>query len=152
MMNVSGLSNSSTACLFAIVLSVSISVTAFAQKPRIVTAAEANGTYRSHSNEISILALGGGRLKVQFDLTYEYRSPEGPTANTGVAAGEATIENNVAVFAPKEFEHCKITMTFLPGNRLKVVQEGADSDCGFGLHVTADGTYQKVSRSKPKFE
>src|SRR6266487_5442720 len=83
---------------------------------RNVTAAEANGTYRDveGKSEIKILALGHGKLKVQLALVYEYRSGAGPAANVGDASGEATIENNVAVFVPEEAGACKITMTFLP--------------------------------------
>ncbi len=123
-----------------------------AQKSRIVTAAQANGTYRSRSSEIRILALGNNKLKVQFDLTYEYQSPAGRSANLGSASGEATIENNVAVFVPQEYQKCKITMTFLPDGKLKVEQQGNDFDCGFGHNVTADGTYRKISRRKPQFD
>jgi len=122
-----------------------------AQKDRIVTAAQANGTYRSRSSEIRILALGKNKLKVQFDLSYEYRNQYGRTANTGEASGEATIENNVAVFTSSEFGQCKITMTFLPNGRLNVAQQGSDANCGFGHNVTADGTYTKIKSGKPKF-
>ena len=34
------------------------------------------------------------------------------------------------------------------GGKLLVTQE---SSCGFGMNVTADGTYRKVSTRKPKF-
>lgn len=137
------------AFLVAIALAASISFGVFAQKPRAVTAAEANGTYRSRNGEIKILALGGGKLKVQFALVYEYGSPESGNVNTGEATGEATIKNDVAIFSTADFSKCKITMTFLPGNKLKVVQ---DSDCGFGLNVTADGTYRKIDGRKPTFD
>ena len=75
-------------CLLFIVFLCSSAVP---QRARIVTAAEANGTYRYRRNEIKILALGHNKLRVQMDLTYEYKSPAGPTANTGEASGEATI-------------------------------------------------------------
>lgn len=140
-----------TILLIATLISVVCSAT-FAQKPRVVTASEANGTYRNRSSEIRILALGRNKLKVQFELAYEYRNQYGLTAHTGEAAGEATIENDTAVFTSSEFGQCKITMTFLPGGKLKVEQQGSDADCGFGHNVTADGTYRKVSSRKPKFD
>src|SRR6266566_1168608 len=117
-----------------------------------VTAAEANGTYRAveGKSEIKILALGHGKLKVQLALVYEYQSGAGPTANVGDASGEATVENNVAVFVPEEAGDCKITMTFLPNGRLKVEQQG--EECGFGHNVRADGTFRKISNRKPKFD
>ena len=119
---------------------------------RSVTAAEANGTYRDvkGSSEIRILALGHGKLKVQLALVYEYQSGEGPMANLGDAAGEATIENDIAVFVPEGFGDCKITMTFLPNGKLKVEQKG--EQCGFGHNVRAEGTFRKISSREPKFD
>src|SRR3954468_2777085 len=117
---------------------------------RSVTAAEVNGTYRKGNSEIKVLAIGHGKLKVELALVYEYNSPAGPTANMGDASGEATIENDVAVFVPEEAGDCKITMTFLPNGRMKVEQQG--EECGFGHNVRADGTFRKVSTRKPKFD
>jgi len=121
------------------------------QSPRIVTAAEANGTYRYRQNEIRILALGHNKLRVQMDLIYPYKSPMGPTANTGEASGEATIENDTAVFYPLDDHKCRITLKFLPGNKLKVSEEN-NMDCGFGNRVTSAGTYMKIKSGKPKFD
>jgi hypothetical protein len=119
---------------------------------RSVTDAEATGTYRDAkgSSEIRILALGHGKLKVQLALVYEYQSGEGPMANLGDASGEATIENDIAVFVPEGVGDCKITMTFLPNGKLKVEQQG--EECGFGHNVRAEGTFRKISDHKPKFD
>ena len=119
---------------------------------RSVTAAEANGTYRDvkGSSEIRILALGHGKLKVQLALIYEYQSDAGPMANLGDASGEATIENDIAVFVPEGAADCKITMTFLPNGKLKVEQRG--EQCGFGHNVRAEGTFRKISSREPKFD
>ena len=119
---------------------------------RSITAAEATGTYRDAegNSEIRILALGHGKLKVQLALIYEYQSDAGPMANLGDASGEATIENDVAVFVPEEAGDCKITMTFLPNGKLKVEQQG--DECGFGHNVRADGTFRKISSREPKFD
>ena len=122
---------------------------ASAQKPRIVTAAQANGVYSSYDNEIRILALGKNKLKVQFDGVYHTVSK---SVNTGNASGEATIEGNVAVLELPDFGPCKITIVFLARSRLKVTQEGDSPDCGFGHNVRADGTYRKIRGGKPKFE
>ncbi len=124
---------------------------ALSQAPRVVTAAEANGTYRYRHNEIKIMALGHNKLRLQMDLTYEYKSSMGPMANTGAAAGEATIENDIAVFYPADDHKCKITIKFLPGNKLKVSEENM-MDCGFGLNVSSSGTYTKIKAGKPKFD
>jgi hypothetical protein len=131
----------------AVFISVFFALTALAiAGGQAVTAAEANGTYRDGKSEIKILALGHGKLKVQLALVYEH----GGQANTGDASGEAKIENDVAVFVPDTGGDCKITMTFLSGGKLKVEQQG--DECGFGLNVRADGTYQKISSRKPKFD
>ncbi len=119
---------------------------------RIVTATEANGTYRYRDNEIKILALGNHKLRVQMELTYVYKLSTVLTANTGEASGEATIENDVATFVPPGMDGCKITMTFKPGGKLVVKQEGADATCGFGHNVYANGTYRKIRGGKPKFD
>jgi hypothetical protein len=118
------------------------------QKQQVVTAAQANGTYRYYQSEFRILALGHNKLKVQFDGIYMTlaKSP-----NMGYAMGEAIIDGNVATFKPPDFEQCTITIVFLPG-KLKVTQEGTDADCGFGHNVNATGTYRKTRAGKPKFE
>jgi len=121
------------------------------QTPRIVTATQANGTYSYRRNEIKILALGHNKLRIQMDLTFEYKSPNGPTANTGEASGEATIENDTAVFYPTDNHSCKITIKFLGGNKIKVTEEDT-INCGFGMNVTSEGTYTKTKAGKPKFD
>ena len=124
---------------------------ALSQTPRIVTAAQANGTYDYRQNEIKILALGHNKLRIQMDLAYAYKSPAGPTANTGQASGEATIENDTAIFYPLDDRKCKITLKFLAGNKIKVSEEN-NIDCGFGNKVTSQGTYTKIKAGKPKFD
>ena len=123
-------------------------VTAPAQTPKAVTAAQANGVYRYYKSEFRILALGHNKLKVQFDGIYMTRAGY---PNLGNATGEATIEGNVATFVPPDTQGCKITMTFLPG-KLVVKQEGDDATCGFGHNVYATGTYRKIRSGKPRFE
>ena len=125
---------------------------ALGQSPKVVTAARANGTYRYRRNEIRILALGHNKLRVQMDLTYEYKSEYGPMANVGSALGEATIQDDIAIFHPPDSTNCTITIRFLPGNRIKVTQDQDAAECGFGNHVFAEGTYAKIKAGKPKFE
>ena len=125
--------------------------TTLPQTPRIVTATQANGTYSYRRNEIKILALGNNKLRIQMDLTFAYKSPNGPTANTGAASGEATIENDTAVFYPTDNHSCKITIKFLGGNKIKVTEEDT-INCGFGMNVTSEGTYTKTKGGKPKFD
>lgn len=138
-----------------VVVSILLSLIAFgstlSQTPRIVTATRANGTYRYRQNQIKILALGQNKLRIQMDLTFAYKSPNGPTAHTGQASGEATIENDTAVFYPLDDKKCKITIKFLAGNKIKV-SEVNTVDCGFGMNVTSEGTYTKIKAGKPKFD
>ena len=110
---------------------------------RSVAATEANGTYRDGKSEIKIFSVGRGKLKVEMNIV----APR----DEGSAAGEAKIENDVAIFVPLETDGCKLTLTFLPDGNLKVEQEGRPVDCGFGRMAPAEGTYKKVSSAKPKF-
>ena len=134
-----------TVVLFAAIAHLKL---APAQTSRVVTAAQANGVYRYYDNEFRILALGHGKLKVQFDGIYHTLAK---SVNMGSAFGEATIEGNVAVFVPSDTQGCKITMKFLPG-KLVVKQDGDDATCGFGHNVYSTGTYKKIRSGKPKFE
>src|SRR6266700_7332516 len=99
--------------LFLVML---LSGVAQGQSAKVVTAARANGTYRYRRNEIKILALGHNKLRIKMDLTYEYKTSSGPMANVGAASGEATIENDTAVFHPQDTQNCTITIKFLRGN------------------------------------
>lgn len=132
-----------------------------AQSRKSVGAAEVNGTFRSYFtgkykdsyNEIRILALGGGKLRVAFQLLYPYTTADGELmANTGEADGTATITGDTAVYASDEFgQQCRITIKFVKRGTIEVTQEGA-SECGFGLNVSAGGTYKKTNSAKPKFK
>lgn len=116
---------------------------------KIVTAAQVNGTWKCKTGEFKILALGNQKLKVEFSGVYEYRDRQGDlTANVGEARGIAMIEGDTATFkADPDEEKCLITMKFTDGKMI-VTQTGI---CGFGLNVTAAGTYRKTSSAKPKF-
>ncbi len=120
-----------------------------ATKQTIVTAAQVNGTWESKTGTFKILALGKQRLKVEFQGFYEYKTEYGPMANVGEGQGVAFIEGDTAIFQPEGVEdECQIILKFTKG-KLIVTQE---STCGFGLNVTAAGTYRKVSSQKPSFQ
>ena len=128
---------------------------------KAVSATEVNGTfrmnfkgrYRANSNEIKILALGCGQLRIAMDLTYPYTMQNGEQmANVGQLDGEAAIDGDTAIYSSREFGRCEITIKFVRPGTIKVSQDGSDAACGFGNNVTADGTYRKVSSRKPKFE
>ena len=147
--------------LYALLCLMLFSVAASAQKPRpSVSSAEVNGTFRMNfkgnfkasSNDIKILALGGGKLHIGMDLVYPYKLQNGEmSANMGYLDGEGTIDGDTAVYESDEFGPCKITVKFVKPGTIKVSQEGTDGDCGFGHNVMSDGTYRKVSGKKPKF-
>lgn len=117
--------------------------------PRVVTASQVNGTWSSGTGTFKVWALGQQRLKVEFLGFYEFASSMGPTANTGEGSGIAHIEGDTALFKPDEAsgEDCAITMRFAD-KKLLVTQQGI---CGFGMNVSAEGTYRKKSKAKPKF-
>lgn len=127
---------------------------------KAVSATEVNGTfrmsfkgkYRGNSNEIKILALGRGQLRIAMDLTYPYTMQNGEQmANVGKLDGEAAINGDTAIYSSREFGRCEITIKFVRPGTIKVSQDGSDAACGFGNNVTADGTYHKVSNTKPRF-
>lgn len=133
----------------------------FAQR-KAVSGAEVTGTFRSYFkgkfrgnyNEILIQALGGNKLKIEMGLTYPFQVNGEWSANTGEASGEAVIKGDTAVFVPNYSTanngSCKITLKFSKPGTLIVTTEN-NIDCGFGLNVSADGTYKKSSGTKPKF-
>jgi hypothetical protein len=128
---------------------------------KVVGGAEVTGTFRSYYSgkykssysEIKILALGKGKIKVSFELTYPFVDGTGAmSANLGSGEGEAEISGDTAVYKNSESGQCTITIKFVKPGQIKVTQSGSDAECGFGFNVTADGTYKKVSGAKPKFE
>jgi hypothetical protein len=151
-----------TAFIFAIALGLGITVSSgFAQARRkSVSAKEVNGTYeycykgkfKGTCNEIKLLALGNGKLRVAMDLIYPYIDGHGDlSANIGTADGIARIEADSAVFYPYEQE-CKIIIRFEKPGRITVIEESNGSSCGFGFNVSSDGKYKKVKPGKPIFE
>ena len=111
---------------------------------RAVSAAEVNGTWRAEASTIKVWALGRQRLRVEFSGAHE----TGTSVHTGEASGIARIAGNTAVFEPRQAGRCRIEMKF-ERPKLVVTQDG---DCGFGLNVTAEGAYKRISRRKPRFE
>lgn len=125
-----------------------------------VSAAEVNGTFRMNfqgkfrkfSNDIKILALGGGKIRIAFDLVYPYTTRNGePMVNMGGLDAEADIEADVAKYTSEDGK-CTITIKFVRAGTIKVMQDGSDGECGFGHNVFAQGTYTKVSSKRPTFE
>jgi len=135
-------------------------INAPAQDRKSVSAAEVNGTFRSayggkfkgNYSEIKILALGKGKLRVAFELTYPYIDGTGAmSANLGSADGTATVTGDTAIYSSDEYGQCPITIKFVKRGIIEVTQNGVDAECGFGHNVNAGGTYKKSSGAKPKF-
>ena len=148
--------------LFTLLLTGALTFDAAAQTGRkAVGAAEVNGTFQSivsaekkerFANELKVLALGKGKLKIAFELVYPHRDASGEmTANTGSLEGTADIAGDTAIYSSDEFGPCRITLQFVKPGVVKVSQQGTDADCGFGFNVNADGTYKKTSAKKPTF-
>ncbi len=146
--------------LFAIVFLMLVSTFSAAQSRKSVSAAEVNGSfkmsftgkYRDFSNDIKILALGGGKLRVAFDLVYPYTMSNGEImVNLGQLDETATIVGDTAIVAPSDLK-CQITIKFVKAGTIKVTQQGSDAECGFGHNVFSQGTYRKVSSKKPTFD
>ncbi len=146
--------------LIFVIVSIFLAISADAQTTRnSISGAEATGTFRYYFSgrykgsydEIKILPLGKGRVRVSFDLLYPHLDGSGEmTANMGNAEGEATISGDTAVYSTGEDgDECTITIKFVKPGTIKVSQDGI---CGFGFNVSANGTYKKVSGAKPKFE
>lgn len=140
---------------------ITLAAAAFGQRSRAsVPASEVNGTYqkpftgkfKGSSNEIKVLALGGGRLRIAMELIYPYVVNGELSANIGELDGEAIIKGDTAIYSSSEFGKCTITIKFVRPGAIKVSQDGVDADCGFGHNVTSYGTYHKVSSKRPKFE
>ena len=95
-----------------------------AGKDTSVTDAQVNGTWKAKWGEFKIWAAGHQRLQIEFSGVYEYKTPQGPSANTGEGSGIATIEGDTAIFKPEGAEEeCSITLKFT-GNKLVVTQAG----------------------------
>jgi hypothetical protein len=136
--------------------------TVLGQAPRkSVSGAEVTGTFRyqftgkfkGNYNEIKILALGKGKLRVSFDLTYPFVDGTGQMeANVGQIDGDAGIQADIAMFTGGDSGECRIRLKFVRPGVIKVEQQGDSTGCGFGFNVSADGIYKKTSNTKPKFE
>lgn len=146
--------------LGAAVIFFAVSADTTAQRAS-VSGKEVTGTYKMNfrgkfakqSNDMKIQALGGGKLRVAFDLVYPYTLRNGETSvNMGFMDIDASIVGDTAVIESEEFGTCRITIKFVRPGTVRVTQEGSSPDCGFGHNVTADGTYRKISAKRPKFE
>ena len=114
-----------------------------------ITAAHANGDYQEADNEIDILMLSRRKLKVQVDLQNNYQSPSGPSAAFGFSIGTAQLSGDTATYVDPENPSCRISLKFLPNNKLEASQIG-EGACPFSPRTSPNGTYRKA-KGVPKF-
>lgn len=113
-----------------------------------ITAAHANGSYRDLDNVINVLMLGNRKLKVQFDLTNNYQTANGPSAATGFSVGTAQLRGSSALYVGED-SSCRISLKFLANSQLEVSQIG-EGACPFSPRTSPNGTYRKAA-SAPTF-
>ncbi|MEO8900115.1 MAG: hypothetical protein ABI627_01205 [Polyangiaceae bacterium] len=107
-----------------------------------ITAARVNGVYQAAENKLSLLSLGRGKVRVEFDLNN--------MAAAGYALGDATLAADTLTYTePPNGPSCKTLIKLLPEGQLDV---GVYADCAFGPHTGASGSYRKLKGGVPKFK
>lgn len=127
----------------------------FAQR-KAVSGAEVTGTFSTGgeaANEVKILALGKGKLKVEFSLIYVRTLDNGEEmAYTGEPGGIADIVGDEAFLNLGEDDRvCKIKIHFVEPGKIEVSENGDCVGIVGGMNVTSEGTYKKISNAKPTF-
>jgi len=103
-------------------------------------------TKEEFRNRLDVQQLAGGKIKFHLlALWVSYNNPE--NIHNGELQGIATLEKGIAIY---DQDGCKIKIEFFP-KRVRVTQLD-DAGCGFGANVTADGTYRKLERKRPKLD
>lgn len=140
--------------VFLIVFIAAASET-FAQR-KSVSGAEVTGTFSTGgeaANEVKILALGKGKLKVEFSLIYVRVLEDGEEiAYTGNPSGIADIVGDEAVLQLREDDNvCMIRIHFVEPGKIEVSENGDCAGLVGGMNVTSEGTYSKISNARPVF-
>lgn len=144
--------------LLLLMLSIS-STQAAAQNARAsskkrMTASPANvaGTYKDVSNSVEITEAADHLVAIDFtgywpNIRPSQMKKDGvETLNVGGFRQTVPLRNGIAIVKLEYTDDpCIITIRFLR-DRLKVTQEGASNDCGFGFNVEANGVYRKMRR------
>jgi hypothetical protein len=114
--------------------------------------ADVAGTYKDVSSTFEIAEAADHQVSIDFTGFWPNIRPSQmkkygvETLNVGGFQQTVPLRNGIAIVR-LEFTDapCVITIRFLR-NRLKVTQEGASNDCGFGFNVEANGAYRKMRR------
>lgn len=133
----------------AIFLFAAVSVQAQPGRARSGNAVTGTYTIKNPSTENTLEAqtLPGGRVKIHLYASW-IGSVAAGQVNTGELKEILILKNRTAVY---ESGGCRITIRF-SGNRAKVKQTERQEGCGFGLNVSASGTYRKRNSRRPKFD
>jgi hypothetical protein len=95
-------------------------------------------------SQLVIIAGKGGRLGFSINAIRALDSNQGFVAGVLAGALPSTWSQRVGS------GNCRLRFDAVPGGGVKVTQDLAFGDCGFGYGVTADGTYAVVVRKAPK--
>lgn len=140
--------------LLILMMISAFSADAFSQR-KAVSAAEATGTFSTgkDGNEVKLLPLGKGKLKVEFSLIYIRTMDNGePMAYTGEPSGIAEIKADTAVLDLSQDDRtCKITIKFVRPGLIDVTEGDDCAGIVGGMNVTSFGTYKRTKTTKPKF-
>ena len=110
------------------------------------------GTYAWHRSKeagctLQVAEQGKGSIRFALDC-----NRGAPSYNMGLIGGVVPLRNGEATFRTTAYRGlCELRFRFR-GPTLTVGQTGEDVDCGFGAWVSADGTYRRISRARPRFE
>lgn len=118
-------------------------------QPRTLSGITGRYSLRSPSmeNSLDVLLLAGGKIKVYLFASWIGSAATG-NVNTGEIKTILPFKNGTALY---ESVGCRITIRFA-GNKAIVDQAESGGDCGFGLNVSAEGTYKKRNGRTPKFD
>ncbi len=97
-------------------------------------------------NTLDVQQLPGGKIKVDLVALWVSHNPD--NIHDGEIQAIVSLENGVALYQEGA---CRIKMEFLPG-RVRISESDEAGDCGFGLNVTAAGSYRRIDTKKPKFD
>ncbi|HEU4885462.1 MAG TPA: hypothetical protein VFT45_24655 [Longimicrobium sp.] len=99
-------------------------------------------------SEFRLWALDGQHLQAEFSGSYEYKTPGGPAIRIGDAGGVAVVRGDKAEFRDEYGGECAFALRLRAG---ELVVHPSDGAC-FGLHITVEGTYHRVSTALPRFQ
>jgi len=140
--------------VLALVVIITIPPTLAAQGSRAHAAPDAavTGTYEWHRGtgagcELAVARQGRDSIAFQVEC-----NRGAPSYNMGFVDGVIPLRAGVAIFRTSEYRNlCQLRIRFR-GRTATVTQTGEDVDCGFGGWVSADGTYSRINRARPRWD